>query len=128
MVVSDRVNETGRPLVIHNIGAGVREVDLLFEFQITGRYRIKPGAQYGSANAPDAKFGVPSSFKKPEKAIDPIRYKVGSRGDGGTLSGIARLFYGDANDWRRIYEANQKVLKNPDVIHDGMILSIPTPD
>ena len=40
MIVSDRVNRNEIPLVIHNIGSGTREEDLLFEFQITGHYRI----------------------------------------------------------------------------------------
>jgi uncharacterized protein YijF (DUF1287 family) len=40
MIVSDRTNSEGRPLVIHNIGAGTQEEDRLFEFPITGHYRI----------------------------------------------------------------------------------------
>jgi uncharacterized protein YijF (DUF1287 family) len=41
MIVSDRVNRKKIPLVIHNIGTGTREEDLLFKFQLTGHYRIK---------------------------------------------------------------------------------------
>ena len=41
MVVSDRKTFGGVPLVIHNIGSGVREEDRLFKFPITGHYRIK---------------------------------------------------------------------------------------
>jgi uncharacterized protein len=40
MIVSSRTNATGGPLIIHNIGAGVKEEDRLFEFKITGHYRI----------------------------------------------------------------------------------------
>ena len=40
MIVSDRKNSRGVPFVIHNIGAGVREEDRLFEFEHTGHYRI----------------------------------------------------------------------------------------
>ncbi len=40
MVVSDKKNRAGCPLIIHNIGAGVREEDLLFEFGLTGHYRF----------------------------------------------------------------------------------------
>jgi uncharacterized protein YijF (DUF1287 family) len=44
-VVSDRRSPDGaRPLVIHNIGAGAREEDRLFEFPITGHYRFAPGS------------------------------------------------------------------------------------
>lgn len=40
MVVSDRKTETGRPLVIHNIGAGAQEEDRLFAYRLTGHYRV----------------------------------------------------------------------------------------
>lgn len=40
VIVSDKKNAKGQPLVIHNIGAGTREEDRLFEFEITGHYRI----------------------------------------------------------------------------------------
>jgi uncharacterized protein YijF (DUF1287 family) len=40
VIVSDNKNGDGIPLVIHNIGAGVQEEDRLFEFEITGHYRI----------------------------------------------------------------------------------------
>jgi uncharacterized protein YijF (DUF1287 family) len=41
MIVSDRKSESGVPLVIHNIGGGTREEDRLFEFPLTGHYRVK---------------------------------------------------------------------------------------
>jgi len=41
MIVSDRKTISGRPLVIHNIGAGTKEEDRLFEFKLTAHYRIK---------------------------------------------------------------------------------------
>ncbi len=47
MIVSDRVSRNNVPLVIHNIGAGTQEEDLLFEFQITGHYRIDGFEQGG---------------------------------------------------------------------------------
>lgn len=55
----------------------------------------------------------------------PVVYTVSMLDDGSTLSGIARLFYGDATKWRRIYEANRKLIKNPNVIYGGMQLTIP---
>ncbi|TAG08601.1 MAG: DUF1287 domain-containing protein [Verrucomicrobia bacterium] len=41
MVVSDRLTDDGRPLVIHNIGSGAKEEDRLFDFKLTGHYRLK---------------------------------------------------------------------------------------
>lgn len=41
MIVSDRKNEDGVPLIIHNIGAGTQEGDDLFTYELTGHYRPK---------------------------------------------------------------------------------------
>lgn len=41
MIVSDKRTKSGRPLIIHNIGAGTKEEDRLFEFKLTGHYRIQ---------------------------------------------------------------------------------------
>ena len=42
-IVSDRRSSAGTPLIIHNIGAGAEESDILFAYQITGHFRY-PGA------------------------------------------------------------------------------------
>ena len=39
-IVSDRRAGSGVPLVLHNIGRGTREEDILFGFAITGHYRL----------------------------------------------------------------------------------------
>ena len=39
-LVSDR-QQNGRPLAIHNIGAGAQVEDVLFSFEITGHYRYR---------------------------------------------------------------------------------------
>ena len=44
---------------------------------------------------------------------------------GDSLSKIAKREYGNANEWRRIYEANQDILKDPDKIYPGQKLKIP---
>lgn len=38
-IVSDRRTPSGRPLVLHNIGAGAAEEDVLFDFPVTGHFR-----------------------------------------------------------------------------------------
>jgi nucleoid-associated protein YgaU len=45
------------------------------------------------------------------------------RGD--SLSKIAKREYGDAQKWRKIYEANKDVIDNPDLIEPGQDLIIP---
>jgi uncharacterized protein len=39
-IVSDRTTSDGRPLVIHNVGNGAEENDVLFRWQIVGHYRV----------------------------------------------------------------------------------------
>lgn len=42
MIVSDRPAPSGRPLVIHNIGRGAREEDMLTAYSETGHFRLTP--------------------------------------------------------------------------------------
>jgi nucleoid-associated protein YgaU len=49
-------------------------------------------------------------------------YEV-ARGD--SLSKIAAKHYGDGNAWRKIFEANRDVIKDPNLIHPGQRLRIP---
>jgi nucleoid-associated protein YgaU len=44
---------------------------------------------------------------------------------GDTLSKIAKSFYGDANKYPVIFEANKPMLKHPDKIYPGQLLRIP---
>jgi nucleoid-associated protein YgaU len=44
---------------------------------------------------------------------------------GDTLSKIAKTFYGDANKYPVIFEANKPMLKHPDKIYPGQLLRIP---
>jgi len=46
-----------------------------------------------------------------------------ARGD--TLSGIAKKFYGSANKYMVIFEANKPMLADPDKIYPGQVLRIP---
>lgn len=39
-IVSDRLGSDGTPLILHNIGRGAQEEDILFAYPITGHYRI----------------------------------------------------------------------------------------
>lgn len=39
-IVSDKKTSTGVPLIIHNIGSGTKEENILYRFNITGHFRI----------------------------------------------------------------------------------------
>ncbi|MGZ5244343.1 MAG: LysM peptidoglycan-binding domain-containing protein [Bacteroidia bacterium] len=45
---------------------------------------------------------------------------------GDSLSKIAKQYYGDAQQWKKIYEANKDVIgSNPDLIQPGQTYKIP---
>jgi len=45
---------------------------------------------------------------------------------GDSLSKIAKHYYGDAQQWKKIYEANKDVIgSNPDLIQPGQTYKIP---
>jgi len=52
-----------------------------------------------------------------------VDYYVIQKGD--SLSAIAKRYYGNANDYPRIFEANREVIKNPDLIYPGQKIRIP---
>ena len=62
-----------------------------------------------------------SSSTAPAAPVDQTYTVV--KGD--SLSKIAKRFYGDAQQWRKIYEANQDQIKNPDLIYPGQTFRIP---
>jgi nucleoid-associated protein YgaU len=53
---------------------------------------------------------------------DAQTYEVQS---GDTLSKISKQFYGDPNQYMKIVEANQPMIKDPDEIYPGQTLRIP---
>ena len=58
--------------------------------------------------------------------INPVpdsKFYTVVRGD--TLSKIAKEFYGNANAYMQIFEANKPMLSHPDKIYPGQVLRIP---
>jgi uncharacterized protein YijF (DUF1287 family) len=41
-IVADRLSGEGVPLVVHNIGSGTREEDILLRYTVIGHYRLPP--------------------------------------------------------------------------------------
>lgn len=83
------------------------------------------------APAPKPDFGNVSSgvvstapvVEPPKEEPPTLQTYTVVKGD--TLSKISRQFYGNANKWRRIFEANTDQLDNPDRIKPGQVLKIP---
>jgi len=66
--------------------------------------------------------GVQDELQTVEPA-DQSQYHTVVRGD--TLSAIAKQFYGNANLYPQIFEANKPMLSHPDKIYPGQVLRIP---
>ena len=70
-----------------------------------------------------AEFGkVSSSVESTEDVLDERSHTV-VRGD--NLSRISKQYYGSANHWKDIFEANRDLLDDPDLIQPGQVLRIP---
>jgi nucleoid-associated protein YgaU len=83
------------------------------------------GDSAGSGGSPDFSNVVSGSSSS---AVSPPgsggdRFYVVERGD--SLSKISKMFYGDANHWKRIFDANRDVIRNADLIQPGWKLRIP---
>jgi nucleoid-associated protein YgaU len=59
---------------------------------------------------------------EPQPKDETVYYEI-VKGD--TLSKIAKHFYGNANKYPLIFDANKEVIKNPDLIYPGQKIRIP---
>jgi LysM repeat protein len=64
--------------------------------------------------------GAAAGSSQQEPRADEYTVKAGD-----TLSKIARQYYGDANQYMRIFEANRDQLSDPNMIRPGQKLKIP---
>jgi nucleoid-associated protein YgaU len=100
--------------------------------------RLNPGpgpAKQGPANQGTSRPVAETSnsmFDKPGGAVKApvteqpqVSQELYTVKSGDSLSKIAKLKYNDAQQWRKIYEANKAQIKNPDLIHPGQKLIIP---
>ena len=65
---------------------------------------------------------VPTTPTVPTKPVAGGSYTVQS---GDFLGKIAESVFGDATKWSNIYEANRGILKNPNDLQPGQVLTIP---
>lgn len=54
---------------------------------------------------------------------EKVEYYIIKKGD--SLSAIAKQFYGKANDYPRIFDANREVIKDANLIYPGQKIRIP---
>jgi nucleoid-associated protein YgaU len=85
--------------------------------------KLTVAALDGSTETGDASAnGTPASGASAPAQAQAKFYTVKS---GDTLSKISKEFYGDANRYNGIFEANRPMLEHPDKIYPGQVLRIP---
>jgi nucleoid-associated protein YgaU len=98
--------------------------------KLSGKKDEKPKADFSNvqsgSSSTAAQPAPPAPIPTPASTVGTMgtdqTYTVVS---GDSLSKIAKRYYGDANQWHRIHEANRDQIKNPDLIHPGQKLRIP---
>jgi nucleoid-associated protein YgaU len=106
----------------------------LTDFEVS--YAVASGVVTLTGNAPSQEASEKASLaagnvanvtqvenKLVAPAADPAQYHDVVRGD--TLSAISKKYYGDANKYNVIFEANKPMLTHPDKIYPGQKLRIP---
>lgn len=71
-----------------------------------------------SSSAPAEPVAVESALEQAN-----VEYYIIQKGD--SLSKIAKKYYGNANDYPRLFEANREVIEDPDLIYPGQKIRIP---
>jgi nucleoid-associated protein YgaU len=84
---------------------------------------VQSGVSSTAPTAPKADF---SNVESGVESTAPIAAQTYTVNKGDTLSKIAKEFYGSANRWHEIYDANRDQISNPDLIRPGQVLKIPT--
>jgi uncharacterized protein YidB (DUF937 family) len=90
-----------------------------------GRAGAAAASAAGAGGRPRADFsdvqaGSSSTAQAPRPAERTYTVVAGD-----SLSKVAKRVYGNANQWRRIFEANRDQIDDPDLIHPGQVLRIP---
>jgi nucleoid-associated protein YgaU len=94
--------------------------------KLVGKKEEKPRADFSDVQSGSSTTAAEPSRPAPMPDLGPTgggqTYTVVA---GDSLSKIAKRYYGDASQWRRIHEANRDQITNPDLIHPGQRLKIP---
>jgi nucleoid-associated protein YgaU len=118
---------------IDKLGLGLQDADISVEgdiVRVLGKAKSQEehekivlalGNVHGIARVDD-QIAVVQAATAAVAAPESKFYRV-KKGD--TLSKIAKEFYGDANRYQLIFEANRPMLEHPDKIYPGQSLRIP---
>jgi nucleoid-associated protein YgaU len=80
----------------------------------------------GVDNAMNLNLSVDTAFQAQAASAAAAGSQSYTVQSGDSLSKIAKQFYGDASQWKKIHEANRDAVPNPDLIRPGQQLTIPS--
>jgi nucleoid-associated protein YgaU len=80
----------------------------------------------GVDNSANLNIGIDPGFQAQAASAAAAGTRSYTVQSGDTLSKIAKAHYGDANQWRKIFEANRGTISDPDKIQVGQQLTIPS--
>jgi nucleoid-associated protein YgaU len=86
---------------------------------------VKASTATTAPPAPRADFSNVKATTASTAAVPEPAAQTYTVAKGDSLSKIARKFYGNANRWKWIHEANREQVPNPDLIKVGQVLVIP---
>lgn len=95
----------------------------LMDFFKKGKEKPVTTPQPPSRTQTPASTPPPAATNTPKPAAPAPRDYVVQSGD--SLSKIARQFYGNTNEWKKIYQANKDRIQDPNLIKPGQKLIIP---
>ncbi|MBK6947207.1 MAG: LysM peptidoglycan-binding domain-containing protein [Haliscomenobacter sp.] len=83
--------------------------------------------KFKAINGLDKEATAPDDIKASIQVKDQSVYHRHEVVSGESLSKISKKYYDDANKYMAIFEANRDILKDPDMIKVGQVLTIPNP-
>ncbi len=102
----------------------VKKIDSNYAEDLSAQITVRPQQQAAKvASPPPAPKVAPVSGSQAQSQSGAQTTYTVVKGD--TLSAIAKRFYGNANQYMVIFEANRDQLKDPDKIQIGQVLKIP---
>jgi nucleoid-associated protein YgaU len=151
--VPDQDTREKAVLIVGNVD-GIERVDDRLRVGKPGNGGVVQGAKptspsFGNVQSASASTAKTADFSNVQSSVTSTAPSMsggssqsvaqhGAGGDGGAwasktytvkagdnLSKIAKEFYGDANAYQQIFEANKPMLKDPDKIYPGQVLRIP---
>jgi LysM repeat protein len=101
----------------------VKKVNPNYSEDLIAQISVAPAPSAAAAPKAPSAGVTPVSGTAPQASRPAMQTYTVAKGD--TLSAIAKKFYGNANDYMKIFEANRDQLSNPDKIQIGQVLKIP---